>query len=372
MKIAIYYNLLFGGAKRVVLDQTKKLIKKGHEVHIYTTDKEIDSLDPGKVAHKIFKYEFDERKDKIPIFDRLVNDIKFFCTLANLHKKIAFNIDREKYDVVIAHPDRLTQAPYILRFLKSPSFYICQEPLRIAYEYSYRFNKNVMIFKKIYENITRGIRKQIDITNTRCAFYPIASCYHIRERMIEAYGIFPRVVYAGVDHKTFSYLNIKKRNQVFFVGDPTDPISGYDLAKEALENIPLKIRPIMKILPWNKENRKRISDNKLKRIYNESLLTLCLSKFETFGLVPLESMACGTAVIATNVSGHRETVVDNKTGFLVDYDPKTIARKITSLLNDKKKLKKMGIAARKHIENNWTWEKRINDLESVLSEAKND
>lgn len=370
MKIAIFYNLFFGGAKRVVFDQTKNLTQKGHEVHVYTTDKEIDALDLSKVANKIFKYRFDEGDNKVPVISRLANDLKIFNTLSSLHRKIALDIDKENYDAVIVHPDRLTQAPYILRFLKSPSFYICQEPLRIAYDYSLRFNKNVVIFKKIYERMTRGIRKQIDVVNTRSALYPIASCYHIRERMIEAYDVFPKVIYAGVDDKIFFPLNLKKRNQVFFVGDPSDQISGYDLASKALQNIPYKIRPTIKVLSWKKENRKRLSDKELSRIYNESMLTLCLTKFETFGLVPLESMACGTPVIATNICGHRETVLDNKTGFLVDYDSRIITDKILFLLKNKKKLWKMGTEAREHIKNNWSWEKRINDLESALLEVK--
>ena len=57
-----------------------------------------------------------------------------------------------------------------------------------------------------------------------------------------------------------------------------------------------------------------------------------MSRFETFGLIPLESMGCGTPVVATNIGGHRETVVNDVTGFLVDPDPKEIANKINELV----------------------------------------
>jgi starch synthase len=55
-----------------------------------------------------------------------------------------------------------------------------------------------------------------------------------------------------------------------------------------------------------------------------SLLThaqtfLCPSIYEPLGIVNLEAMACETAVVASNVGGIPEVVVDGETGILVNF-----------------------------------------------------
>jgi len=42
------------------------------------------------------------------------------------------------------------------------------------------------------------------------------------------------------------------------------------------------------------------------------------SRLEGFGMIQLEAMACGKPVVSINVGGPRDTIVNNKTGFLVD------------------------------------------------------
>ncbi|PIP74313.1 MAG: hypothetical protein CO135_02485 [Candidatus Levybacteria bacterium CG_4_9_14_3_um_filter_35_16] len=366
MKIALYYNLKFGGAKRVVYEHVKGLIKLGHTVDVYTPDLESDSFDPGKVASKVYKYNYMEFSLKLPMLSRVINDFKVFIIYKYIHKTIARDIDSGNYDIVLVHPDKFTQAPFVLRFLKSITVYYCQEPLRIVYEYSMRINENVGILNKAYENINRFIRKKIDLLNVESADFYLASCLHVRERMISAYNVFPNISYPGVDTSIFKSTLNNKKNQIFFVGDRFDPLDGFDLIKNALLLLPEKIRPILKIISWNKDNSKRISDKQLVEIYNESLITLCMSRYETFGLVPLESMSCGTATIATNVGGHRETVINNQTGYLVELDVKEISNKIIGLLTNKSLLEKHCAAARKHVVKNWSWEICILQLEIHL------
>lgn len=370
MKIAVFYNLDFGGAKRAAFEQVRGLSARGNTVDVYTTNFEADIFDVALYARSVNNYPFGIESE-VPVLGKIISDYRKLVELKKLHRKIASDIDKNNYDVVLAHPDKFTQSSFLLRFLKTPSVYYCQEPLRIAYEYRLRVSDALPAPNRLYDTLERGVLKKIDKDNVRSATLTLASCYHIRERMIEAYDVFPKVAYLGVDEKMFRPLHLKKKNQVFFVGSKSNAIDGFDLAEKAIRLISQKMRPKLQVVSWKKENGQRLSDEELVILYNQSIATLSLSRFETFGLVPLESMSCGVPVIATNVSGHRETVVNGKTGFLVDFDPQEIADKIVYLLENKNAVEEMGKTAREWVLEKWTWEKSISQLEKILLGVKN-
>ena len=366
MKIAIFYNISFSGAKRVVMEHVRGLRAIGNYVDIYTTDTKSDIFDPGIYANKKFIYDLSPREINFPILRRLKKDYyDTFFSLKFKHKKIAKDIDKNKYDIVLIHTDITTQAPFLLRYIKTKNFYYCLEPLRNAYEYSLRVNNNLKILNKLYENLNRWIRKWIDRVNTLSADNIITLSLFGRERIIAAYDLYPKISYLGVDEKEFIPKKVKKKNYILFVADK-HPLYGYDVVEKAINLLPKNIKSKFKIISWTKENSERISDRELVNIYNESLVTLSLSKFDTFGLVPLESMACGIPVIAFNVAGYRETVISNKTGYLVDFDPSEIAEKITYLFNHPAEADIMGKNGRKWIEERWTWKKQIEQLNNIL------
>jgi starch synthase len=58
----------------------------------------------------------------------------------------------------------------------------------------------------------------------------------------------------------------------------------------------------------------------LIQVLTHSAVAVCPSVYEPFGLVNVEAMACGTAVVATDVGGIPEIVVDGETGILVHID----------------------------------------------------
>lgn len=77
--------------------------------------------------------------------------------------------------------------------------------------------------------------------------------------------------------------------------------------------------------------------------YSAAQVCVVPSYYESFGMVALEAMACGTPVIASKVGGLTFTVKDGVTGYLVpDGDPVALSEKLKSILTDEKVRSWMG------------------------------
>lgn len=82
---------------------------------------------------------------------------------------------------------------------------------------------------------------------------------------------------------------------------------------------------------------------KLPLYYSAADLTVVPSRYESFGLVAVESMACGTPVVASRAGGLTFTIDDGETGMLVPHShPGALASAITLLLGDEPRLARMG------------------------------
>jgi D-inositol-3-phosphate glycosyltransferase len=77
---------------------------------------------------------------------------------------------------------------------------------------------------------------------------------------------------------------------------------------------------------------KRDQDS-LQYYYSAAEMVVMPSHYESFGMVALEAMACGTPVIATQVGGLQHLVQDGETGFVIpNGDPDALEEKITMLI----------------------------------------
>ncbi len=74
-----------------------------------------------------------------------------------------------------------------------------------------------------------------------------------------------------------------------------------------------------------------ISDGELRDLYARCRGLIGTAVDEDFGLTPLEAMASGKCVLATDEGGYRETVVPGTTGFLLPPDANQFAAKIREL-----------------------------------------
>ncbi|MFC1698418.1 glycosyltransferase [Candidatus Omnitrophota bacterium] len=100
-----------------------------------------------------------------------------------------------------------------------------------------------------------------------------------------------------------------------------------------------------------------VAENKLSEYYSNCDLFVAPSLYESFGFIYVEAMAHGKAVVGSKVGGVAEVVIDQGTGILVPpKDVVSLAEAIISLLKDRPRREKMGQAARRHVELNFTRE----------------
>jgi glycosyltransferase involved in cell wall biosynthesis len=89
----------------------------------------------------------------------------------------------------------------------------------------------------------------------------------------------------------------------------------------------------------------------LENRYRQAALFCLPSRQEGFGIVFLEAMACGKAVVAGRRAAVPETVMDGETGLLVDpEDPAELAEALAKLLQDGDLRHAMGAAGRRRVQ----------------------
>jgi len=109
--------------------------------------------------------------------------------------------------------------------------------------------------------------------------------------------------------------------------------------------------------------------NTLQRM---SSVILQKSTREGFGLTVSEAQWKETPVVASDIGGIPEQVIDNKTGFLVDpYDISGCADKVITLLKDKKLATEMGKNAKEYIKENFLITRHLDDYLQLLTDVIN-
>jgi len=221
-----------------------------------------------------------------------------------------------------------------------------------------------------------------------------------KEHAIGAYGIDPQkviIVKSGTDTNMFRPLEIDKKSLLksYSVKDTDRPVvffGGRLTAQKGLDTI-LKAAEI-----YSQENERPITliagdgdlrgqleelAKKLKlsdiyflgnqdhqhmvNLFNIADVVVAPSRFEPFGLVALEALACGTPVIASNAEGFRETI-NEKVGCLIELDDyKALAEKVTKFIRDgfKDKVKHKAAA---YIKQNFSWTRTVSHIESVYNQ----
>lgn len=197
------------------------------------------------------------------------------------------------------------------------------------------------------------------------------------------------VVLPGVDRAVFAPTRQRREPPYLAYAARLQPLKAPDLAIRALAEVDPAVRPELWIAGDTSQDfaayraeLDALIDNLglgglirfvgsfdrpgLARFFQGATLTVVPSFSETFGLVALESAACGTPVVATATGGLLESVSDGESGVLMhDRDPRAWGAQIERLLTDAEAYRALETGAVRHAAR-FDWDDSAAGVESVL------
>lgn len=185
------------------------------------------------------------------------------------------------------------------------------------------------------------------------------------------------VIPNGIDFNYFQEISFNNKfhnPSIFFVGRLVK-IKGCDLLIKAVQLIKMRIPNIKVYIAGDGAQRKKlerlvqkleiernviflgyVSGNKKISMFKSVDVCVFPSRYESFGIVVLEAMACGKAIVASKVGGIPSLVKDGENGIL--FEPENIeelSRSIIRLLENEKLRERMGSIS-KEIAKKYSWE----------------
>jgi len=395
VKIALFQNMKFGGAMRASHEITCGLAERGHELHLfryrfderrrdlYGVPKEsenpmkfssyakIHELPDPRPKHHYSPSAFGWRVLKTVKTTQLLRDFKVLEHHAAVD---AGAINALGCDAVLLHLCCFTNAPLLLKYLRTTSFWFCQEPTRSLFDTSEQLLDTGMGF---CDRAYRRKLRSVEISCAKAAGTILCNSAFSREFILRSYGAYAVVCRLGVDTAKFVSSNVPKKNQVICWG-PLWPDKGLDFIIRSVARIPLKQRPKV-MFPWIRGSDdyraeletvskglgvdidlpKGLSDKDLLILIHESKVCVYAPHLEPLGLVPLEAMVAGLPVVGVREGGVRETVLDGVTGFLCGRNENEFADRILTLLEDDGFREQMGSDAAAYVRREWTWGQTI-------------
>ena len=160
-------------------------------------------------------------------------------------------------------------------------------------------------------------------------------------------------------------------------GEPTvlyagrlSPEKGIEELMAATDGVPLTVAgdgPMRDRVP---DALGMVPSDELSKLYDEAAVIVCPSRREGFGLACAEAMAHGRPVVASDVGGLRDLVVDGETGlFVPPRDPVALREAIDRLLRDEALRTRMGTAGRRRILEMCSWASVARRTASVYASA---
>ena len=317
MRIALVHDYLneYGGAERVL----KVLSDMYPDAPIYTA-----FYKKGSSAYNQFK-----NKKIIPSW---VHHLPFFSSY--LHSPLRFltpliwgSFDFSEYDIIIGSASWYVTKGFT-KGKNTKEICYCHTPPRWLYGYktSVGFQKYWLV--KLYAAIVGHFMRLYDFSQAQKVNIFVANSKNVAARIQKFYRRDSVVIYPPVSLPTVPKV---PKGDYYLIISRIVGAKGLDLAVNTALKLKLKLKIVgepagyyteyqnLQKLAGNKVDfLGRVSDEELVKLYAGAKAFLALSTDEDFGITPVESMLCGTPVIAFRGGGYLETVVEDKTGVFFD------------------------------------------------------
>ncbi|MDP3027156.1 MAG: glycosyltransferase, partial [Nanoarchaeota archaeon] len=315
MKIAIFHNFMdnIGGAEIVTLTLAREL-----NADVYTTNIDFE---------KIKKMGFAGVIPRIYSIGKIPLNAPFRQQLA-LWKFRKLNLT-EKYNFFIIAGDWAMSGAVN----NKPNLWYVHSPIREIWD-AYEYTRNNMVplpVRRIFDLWVK-YNRYLNKKYVKCVEKIDCNSKNTQNRVKKFLGIDAVVINPPVETSKFK---CKKTGNYWLSVNRLLPPKRIEMQIKAIEKLPnekliivgsyeqsrsfLKYTShINKIKPKNVEILSWVDQKKLIELYANCKGLIATAMDEDFGLSPVEAMASGKPVIACNEGGYKETIINGKTGILID------------------------------------------------------
>ncbi len=407
MRIAVWHNLPFGGGARALNYHLNGLLDLGHSIEVWSPDPSAGGIIKLPRWVKVHRKPL-SRTEHVPYMDRL--SAVFFGKDENMRQmeahsmQCAAEINAGNFDLFFANCCFYYAAPFISRYVSTPTILYLGEPRRFYYEAHPKsfWEPPVQLgglriinrrfwwewLKDWWKISSARVQVREERLNICAVDKLLVNSVFSSESCARAYDRTGEVCYLGVDTGLFRPLP-EKRIQHYVMGLGSLFFhKGAELAIRAVGDIPARDRPALvwvsnitdplhkermqqlaKLMAVNFIVKEKISDESLVSLLNNAICLLYTSKLEPFGFAPLEANACATPVIGLMQGGIRETVLDGRTGFLVLPDAQAIADKLQYFIQNPDVREEMGKLSLANVQKNWSLKAATLRLEGAMRDT---
>lgn len=317
IRVALVHDYLneYGGAERVL----EAFAEIWPEAPIYTAFYQKDSPAYKRFADKKIVTSWAQ---KIPGFaSRLHSPLRFLAPL------IWESLDFDEYDVVVSSASwYITKG--ILTRPKTLHVCYCHTPPRYLYGYQTAMNWQKYWLVRQYARVVNKYLRQYDYLAAQRVDKFVTNSENTRKRIEKFYRRESEVIYPPVSLREVEVLEgVVEQEPYYLTGGRLVGAKNFELVIKAVNKLRLKLKVfgegtlrerLEEMAGGTVEFVGRVDEEKLARLYKGAKAFISLAEDEDFGITPVESMMAGTPVIAFKGGGYVESVLQGKTGILID------------------------------------------------------